>query len=192
MGRPKKFDPEVAVSKAMHAFWVGGYADTSPQELADQLSIGKGSLYHAFGSKHGLFVRSLEHYALVSAQELSAVMDAPAPIRVRLRTLLTNFIDTDLKDPDRCGCFLVNSTVELGVRDEDVTRIVRRSVRRTERVLTDAFAAAQRSGEIAPGQDPRSLAKLVQASMIGLRILARTADRPEELLPVVEAAVQAI
>lgn len=192
MGRPRKFDPEVAVSKAMRAFWAGGYADTSPQELAERLDIGKGSLYHTFGSKHELFVRSLEHYAALSARELSAALDAPTPIRVRVHTLLTNFIEADLEDPDRCGCFVINTTVELGTRDDDAARIVRRSVRHTEQMLTDAFTAAQRSGEIAPGRDPRALAKLVQASMIGLRILARTASRPEELQPVVEAAVQAI
>lgn len=192
MGRPKKFDPEVAVAKAMHTFWVGGYAETSPQELADSLDIGKGSLYHTFGSKHDLFVRSLEHYAGISAAELTAVMDEPTPIRVRVRKLLTSFVETDLDDPDRCGCFVVNTTVELGVRDDDVARIVRRSVRRTEEVLTGAFVAAQRAGEIAANQDPRALAKLVQSSMIGLRILARTADHRDQLQPVVEAAVQAI
>lgn len=192
MGRAKEFDPDVAVADAMQVFRSQGYAETSPQQLADRLAIGKGSLYNAFGSKHGLFVRSLEHYATVSAAELEAAMAGPAPIRVRVRELLTGFIDADLADPERCGCLVANTAVELGVRDGEAALIVRRSVRRTEQILTEAFIAARDAGEIAANRDPEALAKLVHSTMTGLRVLARSADRREQLLPVVEATVQAI
>lgn len=192
MGRAKEFDPEVAVADAMRVFWSSGYAETSPQQLADRLLIGKGSLYNAFGSKHGLFVRSLEHYARMSAAELEAAMAREEPIRVRVRDLLTGFIDADLADPERCGCFVANTAVELGARDDEAARIVAGSVRRTEQILTEAFAAARNAGEIAASQDPAALAKLVHSTMTGLRVLARTAERREQLLPVVDAVVRAI
>lgn len=76
MGRPKTFDPEKAVAQAMETFRVHGYAETSPQDLADSIGIGKGSLYHAFGSKHQLFLQSLQRYADTSLVDLRAVMDS--------------------------------------------------------------------------------------------------------------------
>jgi TetR/AcrR family transcriptional repressor of nem operon len=176
----------------MEIFWANGYAETSPQQLADGVGIGKGSLYHAFGSKHELFMRCLERYVGMTDGELTAVMDEPTPIRVRIRKLLTGFIDADLAGPERSGCFVINTTVEMGSDDPLVADIVRRSIERTETVLTTSFIAAQHDGDIAASQDPRALAKLVQSTMIGLRILAKTAGDRAHLQPIVEAVVQAL
>jgi len=59
VGRPKQFDPDVAVDKAAEVFWGKGFGGTTPQDLVEALGICKGSLYNAFGSKHELFTRGL-------------------------------------------------------------------------------------------------------------------------------------
>jgi len=60
---------------------------------------------------------------MLSAAELEAAMAQDKPIRVRVRDLLTGFIDADLSDPERCGCFVANTAVELGLRDEESERV---------------------------------------------------------------------
>lgn len=51
MARPRTFDDDEVIDRAMERFWTHGYTDTSPAQLADATGIGKGSLYNAFGSK---------------------------------------------------------------------------------------------------------------------------------------------
>jgi TetR/AcrR family transcriptional repressor of nem operon len=58
-----QFETGAAVDKAMDLFWRQGYAGTTPQELASELGIGKGSLYNTFESKHALFMRALRRYS---------------------------------------------------------------------------------------------------------------------------------
>lgn len=192
VGRSKKFDPDVAVERAVDAFRTRGYAETSPQDLADHMEIGKGSLYHTFGSKHELFLKSLERYADTSLIDLKVVLEGPEPIRDRLHRFLMSVVDADLADPDRCGCLIVNSVAELHDNTDPAARLLGKSLENSESVIRTALVAAQAAGEIAPDRDPAALAGLVQASMTGLRLLVKTTDDRARLAAIVDATVQAL
>jgi TetR/AcrR family transcriptional repressor of nem operon len=69
-----------------------------------------------------------------------------------VRRLLTGLVDTDLADPNRCGCLIINTTVEFGNRDEEVEKLVSRSLGETEALLRASFDKALDEGEIAAGQ----------------------------------------
>ena len=192
MGRPRKFDTDTVVEQAIETFRVHGYGDSSPQTLAERLGIGKGSLYNAFGSKHQLFLTSLERYADAALADLKALLDSELPIRDRIRRVLLDVVDSDLSDPERCGCLVVNSATELGSRDHEARRVLGRSFEATAAVLYGAFLAAQRAGEIAADRDVQALAGLVQSAMIGIRVLVKTTDDRARLESIVDATVAAI
>ena len=61
-GRPRAYDPEVALNRAIGAFWNAGYSGTSLDDLAAATGMNRPSLYAAFGDKHALYVKALEHY----------------------------------------------------------------------------------------------------------------------------------
>jgi TetR/AcrR family transcriptional regulator, transcriptional repressor for nem operon len=46
----------------MNQFWRVGYEATSLQDLLKAMCISKSSLYQMFGSKHKLFLRSIDFY----------------------------------------------------------------------------------------------------------------------------------
>ncbi|HRV92857.1 MAG TPA: helix-turn-helix domain-containing protein, partial [Anaerolineae bacterium] len=60
MARPREFDENEVLDKAMDLFWQKGYEATSIQELLTAMGISRGSLYDAFGDKHALFLAVLE------------------------------------------------------------------------------------------------------------------------------------
>src|SRR5215467_12621867 len=62
MARPRKFDARDVVAAARDEFWSRGYAATSVEDLTSATGLGKGSLYGAFGDKHGLFLRAFDDY----------------------------------------------------------------------------------------------------------------------------------
>ena len=74
-GRPREFDTDEAIKSAMGVFWSFGYHATSLPELLDATNLSRGSLYAAFGDKHGLFLRALDRYIADSLTRLDAELD---------------------------------------------------------------------------------------------------------------------
>ena len=117
MARPRKFQPEAVVEKAMEVFWEKGYAAATPQELGERMGLGRGSLYNTFESKHGLLQEhALRHYLDHEAVKLLALLQRPGPVKQRLRALMLAIIEMDLADPERRGCMAINTAIELAGR----------------------------------------------------------------------------
>ena len=192
MARPKEFDPEIAVDQAMEVFWRKGYAATTPQDLVDALGIGKGSLYNAFGSKHGLFQRALRRYRDRQTAALVEMLERPGPVKERLRKALTAVAEMDLAAPDRRGCLAVNTAAELAGTDKEAAELVRRMLDRTEDAFRALIKEGQRAGEIAPGRDPAALGSLLMNTVVGMRIVARVAEGPDRLARVIDAAIDSL
>ncbi|MEN1990545.1 TetR family transcriptional regulator C-terminal domain-containing protein [Paenibacillus hubeiensis] len=58
------------------------------------------------------------------------------------------FESTIRKEGEPIGCFMVNSGVELGVLDPEISSLVNASYIRTEEFLTTLIEAGQQTGEI--------------------------------------------
>ncbi|TYK44526.1 TetR/AcrR family transcriptional regulator [Actinomadura decatromicini] len=192
MARPRQFDAEVAVDRAMEVFWRKGYAATTPQDLVDALGIGKGSLYNAFGSKRELFERALRRYRDSQTVALVESLEGPGPVKERLRSTLLALVEMDLGDPDRRGCMAANTATELAGVDEEATELVRRMIDRTEGAFQALIEEGQRSGEIDPGRDAAALGSLLMNIAVGMRVLGRVAEGPERLLRVIDATIDTL
>src|SRR6267154_952985 len=78
MPRPRMFDETDVVAAARDEFWTRGYAATSVDDLTNVTGLGKGSLYGAFGDKHGLFLRALDDYIGTALNGVRAELRDPA------------------------------------------------------------------------------------------------------------------
>lgn len=187
MARPKQFDPDVAVEQAMEVFWRKGYAATTPQNLADAVGIGMGSLYNAFGSKRALFERALSRYVDVRLRALADLLEEPTPVKERLRKALVFMAEEGAR-----GCMVVNTAGELAGTDEEAVRVVRRDFDLVESVFQALIEEGQRAGEIAPERDPVPLGSMLLSIMVGLRLLARVTEEPGRLRRVIDATVDSL
>ncbi|MFE2106312.1 TetR/AcrR family transcriptional regulator [Kitasatospora sp. NPDC059463] len=178
MGRPRSFDADVVVARAMDTFWTKGYGDTSPADLAEATSVAKGSLYHAFGSKRELFARALDHYGRTGTAAAEEFLSRPGTARERIHAYFTLLVDLDLDGPVRRGCLAQNTVEELGGRDEEATRAAHRIEERMIELLTARIERGQREGDVDRGVDAPAQALFLQTTLAGLRVMARTFDRP--------------
>ena len=103
MPRPRSFDDDTVVERAMDAFWTYGYANTSPADLAEATGVAKGSLYNAFHSKRELFDRALARYDALGTQFTEQVLARPGTTRERILGLMHALIDADVEAPVRRG-----------------------------------------------------------------------------------------
>ncbi|MEU7788796.1 TetR/AcrR family transcriptional regulator [Amycolatopsis sp. NPDC049159] len=187
MGRPRTFDDEEVVDRAMQAFWSHGYAETSPAMLAEVTGVAKGSLYNAFGSKRELFVRAFARYDRLGAEVVEERLSGPGTTREVLRSYLRGLVDADLA-ADRRGCLVVNTAIELARHDPEIARAVRRSLERTLEVIAARIDRGRLDGDLDPALDVRAATDLLQVTIAGLRVLARIHDAPR-LYRVIDTAL---
>lgn len=173
VARPRQFDVEVALGRAMQAFWAKGYGATSLDDLCEATGLGRSSLYAAFGDKRRLYLRALGHYQEGSAARVAAALARPLPIRKAIAAFLGQLIEEIAAGPGRRGCFIGNCAAELAGEDRGAASQVRRSLQRIEAEFRKALARAKARGELAVAADVGALARFLTAGVQGLRLLGK-------------------
>lgn len=176
MGRPRLFDADAAIGSALDLFWRQGYGATSPDDLLEAMGIGKGSFYNAFDSKHAVFERALRRYGDDRVAGLADALAGPRPLRARIKSSFQRLAAPKNADQVRRGCFAANTAAELGQHDAGAAVIVRGIFTRMERLLEETLKNGQRKQELRSGVDPKDLASLVLAALVGLTVLAKVED----------------
>ena len=173
MARPREFDVDIALDRAMHAFWTKGYEATSLDDLCTATSLGRSSLYAAFGSKRRLYFDVLERYEQLAVNRVSAALAGPLPIRDAIAAFLNEMIDDIVTGRGRRGCLIGNCAAELGRRDNSAAGKVRHSLDLVEKTFRAALARAKKRGEIAASSDVDALARFITSGIQGLRLVGK-------------------
>jgi TetR/AcrR family transcriptional regulator, transcriptional repressor for nem operon len=189
MARPKEFDPDVALQKAMDLFWQRGYEATSMAQLTETLGIGRASLYATFGDKRQLYLKALQRYVDTRDPSPIELLARPGPALPAVRALVELYVEESLDDEQRRGCMVVNSAAELCPRSRSVSRLVAVNWDAIEAALTSILTRAQAQGELEAGKDPRALARFLFVFLQGVRVIAKGDPDPGRLR---DAAAQAL
>jgi TetR/AcrR family transcriptional repressor of nem operon len=172
MARPREFDTDAALDRAMDTFWSKGYEATSLDDLCEVTGLSRSSLYATFGSKRNLLLRSVDRYVEQRNPRLTAVLAQPLPVRDAFGALARQFIDQIVSGPGRRGCFLGNCAAELPRSDRAALARVRQGLEATEATFRDALERAQSRGELA-GADLNALARFLVSGFQGLRLVGK-------------------
>jgi AcrR family transcriptional regulator len=180
MARPKEFDRDVAVERAMSVFWSKGYAATSTDDLLQAMKIGRQSLYDTFGDKKRLYVETLERYQRESvAGHIERLRSGVSPL-AGIEALLVGLISPD-ETIRKMGCMGVNAVSEFGNTDIDLVKLRTRSGRLLHKVVIERLRAAQDAGEIGRSVDIEDAARFVAMTMLGLQVAARAGESIQAL-----------
>src|ERR1700761_2243502 len=95
MARPREFDRDVALDRAIGVFWANGFAATSTEDLTAAMGIGRQSLYNAFGDKRRLYLEALGAYQARSVGGHLARLNGPVSPLEGVRDLLLGLIPDD-------------------------------------------------------------------------------------------------
>jgi AcrR family transcriptional regulator len=172
MARPKEFDQEKALHRAISVFSQKGFAATSTDDLMQAMDVGRQSMYDTFGDKHALFLKALEVYVAESVRAINVELQTPGSPLAAVRRALIHFAERkDLSSTD--GCMGINAVCEFGMRDEEVTQITRSAARVQRHTLMDTLRRAQLEGELDAHTDIESLADFFDSTLAGMRIAAK-------------------
>ncbi|MBI3042279.1 MAG: TetR/AcrR family transcriptional regulator [Betaproteobacteria bacterium] len=173
MARPREFDSDAVLERAMQAFWAKGFRATSLDDLCAATGLSRSSLYAAFGGKRSLLHQSLSRYEEQGIARITAALSRPVPIQQAVADFVGNLVENIVTGSGRIGCFIGNCAAELARQDRATAARVRRSLERIEATFRDALVRAQSRGEIAKTADVDAIARFLVAGIQGLRLVGK-------------------
>ena len=189
-GRPRTFDPDKALDRALGVFWKKGYEGASLPDLTKAMGINRPSLYAAFGNKESLFRKAVERYARGPAGYASEALAQPTA-RAAVERLLRGGICVGTGPKGPRGCLMVQAALTCGDDAEPVRKELAARRAAGEAALRRRLERAREVGDLPPGADPAGLAKYIFTVMHGMAVQAAGGATRQELERVVDTALRA-
>lgn len=145
MARPREFNHEIVSERIMNLFWAKGFEGTTIDEIVKVTGLKKGSLYSSFGSKTKLFEFALERYCAPKNKNL---FPERSPLETLAYFLLNLINEADLPKAKRRGCFLMNSALEFGNKNHELTPMIMNLIELREQYFRRLMDEAKMRREI--------------------------------------------
>ncbi|MFF2089325.1 TetR/AcrR family transcriptional regulator [Paenibacillus sp. NPDC058174] len=191
MARPREFDQNEALEKAMELFWAKGYERTSIADLVSHTNVHRGSLYDTFGDKYQLFTACLDRFQRNSYDTVLGMLSGPGDPKDLLRAFFEKMIDRAMNEDDRGlkGCFLTNSALDMASFDSNIAGRVAAFNLEMESIFQRLLLQAQQNGTLSNKHTVPELAKFLVNTRYGLYAMAKTTNDREMLQGVCRVAL---
>ncbi|MFI7610661.1 TetR/AcrR family transcriptional regulator [Nonomuraea terrae] len=189
IGRPRAFDAEAALEKAMMVFWAQGYEGASLTDLTEAMGISRKSLYAAYGNKEDLFRKALQRYAEGPGAYVTEALRAPTAREVAM-AFLAGSARANTLPGFPAGCLGVQGALAAG----ETGRVARDTLAEWrahgQALLRDRFRQAVQVGDLPADADPEKIARYVMTIANGVAVQAAGGATCEDLQEVADAALQ--
>jgi len=189
-GRPRAYQPEIALGKALDLFRKDGFAATSLDDLSAATGMNRPSLYGAFGDKRELYIKSYQRYRADARAAMLDIFRDELPIRKRLERIYAVALDIYLSgEAGPRGCFTVMTAASEAVSDPDIRSMVLEGFCELDKAFAACFRLAKEKDELPETADPVVLAQLASATIHTIAIRARARVPRKELEAIVKGAI---
>lgn len=189
-GRPREFDMDSVLDKAIGVFSRVGYSATSITDLNQALGLTSGSIYKAFGDKRGLLLAALDRYVERRTQRLDAHLALAKTGRERVAAVLSAYAEVSHGEAGRAGCLVVGSVIEFASADPLLRDRLTKILATHEVRLLRFIREGQADGSIAQHVDPEGTARLLLCVVQGMRVLGKTGRKQADMAAVCDDALR--
>ena len=190
IGRPRAFDVETALDRALEVFWRKGYEGATLCDLTAAMGINPPSLYAAFGNKEGLFRQAFDRYWSLRTDFWDEALTKPTAREVAGRLLrgTAKFLG------DPChpkGCLAVQGALACGGDDDCIRQELEKRRATSQAEIRERFKRAKREGDLPPDSDPAALARFIATIIEGMAVQAASGATRKDLERVAATAMTA-
>ncbi|KGT80375.1 TetR family transcriptional regulator [Bradyrhizobium japonicum] len=172
-GRPREFDMDTALDRAVRVFCERGYHATSIGDLTAAMRLATGSVYKAFRDKQAVFLAAFERYATVRREQTRSAAARGTNGRERLRHMLLSYVEHSQGIEGRRGCIVVGGAVELAALDPDVRARVNAQLETNEAFIAGLIREGQADGSIPAHVATDDTARLMICITQGMRVVGK-------------------
>jgi AcrR family transcriptional regulator len=191
-GRPREFDLDEALDRAVRIFSERGYHGTSIADLAGAMRLAQGSIYKAFKDKRSVFLAAFQRYRAVRMAKLQGRIGDGGTGLERLRNALAFYAESSQGAEGRQGCLVVGTAAEIATFDRDVADRVATALERNQALLADLIRQGQEDGSIPPHVDRTAAARMMLCLTQGMRVVGKTGRTRAEMQQVADIAINAL
>jgi TetR/AcrR family transcriptional repressor of nem operon len=181
LGRPKQYNREELLDRAVELFRSHGFNGTSTAELVDELGVNRKSMYAEFGSKQQLFEAALEHYDQNHPTRVLAPIEADDAVVDAIRGAFAGYASASEGWFRGHGCLMCNTAVERAALDPASGRFAAAYLDRINRAFRHALENGRRAGDLADTADLDEMAAFLTTLLIGVAASIRAEAPPEQL-----------
>jgi AcrR family transcriptional regulator len=191
VGRPRSFDIDRALDRALQVFWRKGYEGASLSDLTKAVGVNRPSLYAAFGDKEALFRKALDRYLNGPAAYTQEALKEPTA-RAVVERLLRGAADLNSAPRNPGGCLTVQGALVCGEAADSVRRELAAYRSAGEAALRRRFQRAKSEGDLPAAANPADLARYVATIVYGMAVQAAGGASRDQLQHVVEMALRTL
>jgi AcrR family transcriptional regulator len=192
-GRPRAYEPDVALGKALDLFRTQGLAATSLDDLSEATGMNRPSLYGAFGDKRELYIKSYRRYREEARARMADLFRQELPLRERLERIFAAALDIYLSgETGPRGCFTVVTAASEAIGDPAIRAMVLEGLSELDKAFASCFRRAREKGELPATADPAVLAQLASATVHTVAIRSRARVPRKELEAIVKGAIDVL
>jgi len=181
MARPREFDPDELLIKAVRMFWKKGYADTSMRDIVEATRVAHAGLYSAFGNKRDLYFKCLQRYYQrfgdIAIKQLEAE-DSDITSVHRFFEVISQGIEGGRF---QTGCLIGNTVVEFGSDADDVIGFSRKFIERLSQAFSVALEHAKAKQQIGSEEDTAALSEFLTTFFYGQMTMVRAGISIEKI-----------
>ncbi|WCP67761.1 TetR/AcrR family transcriptional regulator [Vibrio tubiashii] len=188
-GRPKSFDKEIALEKALDVFWTQGYDGASLKDLTQAMGINKPSMYATFGNKEQLYFQAVEMYKNREGAPFFSALEQPQ-IRDVIETIFSRTAEAKCSNEKNKGCLMIQSS--LACSDESSVVKISALKMRVEfiQLIQNRFERAANDGQLVQNADIQVMTHYAVTMLDGLQIHSIDNPPPEMLESVAKIAAE--
>ncbi|MCA6113108.1 TetR/AcrR family transcriptional regulator [Bradyrhizobium cenepequi] len=188
-GRPRGYEPDVALGKALDLFRKRGFAATSLDDLSAATGMNRPSLYGAFGDKRELYIKSYQRYRDDARAAMIDIFREELPIRERLKRIYAVALDIYLEGDSPRGCFTVVTAASDAIADPEIRALALDGFVELDKGFASCFRRGKEKRELSPTADVTALAQLASATLHTIALRARARVSRKELEALVDGAI---
>lgn len=191
-GRPRSFDRDAALAKAMYVFWAKGYEASQLTDLLAAMGINPPSFYAAFGSKEALYREAVDLYLATTGAGSMKVLAETPNVRTAIEAMLLTSLDTALASPSSGGCMVSLGLLNCQEQNAPLRDHLCELRRSTTQLIRQRLERGVADGELAADTDAERLATYFGTIIQGISLQAQDGAGRETLLGIVKTAMAVI
>ncbi len=190
MARPRIYDEDAVIDKALWVFWKKGFSDTSSRDLIAATGLSNGSLFNSFGDKAKLYLACLQKYNAIYVAALERMLISELPFKEKIKKVFEGTAKTVPATDKYEGCFFFNSSVDSGIQNDAIGNLSASIQLRLEKAFRTAADQARQNKELPIESDSVQIAQYLMMITTGLRALVKGNTPIAEVKRVIHSALK--